>query len=273
MADYSWVEPLINAGASVLSNAESNRMSEEDKARYKAILAKLGALESPDFDVNPLTAEAGTEDPQLRALQLQSLAGLGEIQRSGGLTLADQAAQNKAMNQTARQESAGRNAIQARMDARGTGSSGANLAMQLSNNQSAANRASEVGMNTAASAQRRYIDSILKQGQMAGQMSDRDMRAKKARDVMNQYNQKNRNVQGQQGFQNNVTKITGQMPGTNAMIGLNQAQSGRNSDFITGMGAGIGSLATDGTRDRGQNAPSGSEQQFEDIESAWDEED
>ncbi len=278
MGDYSWIGPLVNAGAGALANSNSNAASEEDKARYKAILAKLGALQTPGFDTNALTAEAGQLDPELKAKQMQAMAALGEIQKSGGLTLADQAALNKVLNQTARQESAGRNAIQARMDARGTGSSGANLAMQLSNNQAAANRANETGMNTSAAAQKRYLQSILEQGQLSGQMSDRDIRAKQARDLMNQYNQKNKNTYAQQGYNNDLSKITGQMPGTAAMVGLNQAQAGRNSEFISDTGAGVGALATDLTRtkrpasDASSTAPTGygTDDQYNNIDDEFE---
>ncbi len=241
---------IMQALLGMVAENEANGMRTTEKARLQEILGLMKHVQQPEFDTSPLNAEAGQVDQGLKGKQLEAMAGLGEITRSGGMTLADKAAQNEAMNKAARQEAAGLSAIQQRMDARGTGSSGANLAMQLSNNQSSANRANDIGMKTAGNAQRRYLDALLKQGQMASNMSDQDMKARQARDVMKQYNQKNRNTYSQQRYANEAANIAARAGATQPLVALGMQGADNYQTRMANYGAAGGQAVDNVMRDQ-----------------------
>ena len=249
--DYSWVGPLIQGAGSAIGQANAQHLTDEDRARMKALLAKLGGLQTPNLNSNPLDAEAGRVDPELRASQMRALSKLKSIQDSGGLTLEDQAAQNKALNRSDRSASAGQARILESLAARGQGSSGNVLAAQLANQQGAAERANETGMTTAGAAQRRYLESILAQGKMSGEMQDRDFRARTARDSIAQYNRKMLNGNSQQNFNDELSKITGQQPGTNSLVDFDQVAAQRMRNQGATLGAAGDAAWTDATRNKG----------------------
>jgi hypothetical protein len=185
------------AGISALGKAFSGGDRREAEEQMRKALAEYGFGPSQIEEViaqqlGPSAQEGVTTDPQYKEAQQRALNSFLEMEQSGGLTLADQAAQNKVMNKVARQESAGRSAITNDMAARGTLGGGAELAMKLKNQQDGAARANEVGMDTAANAQRRYFDSILARGNTAGNMRDQEFgeksRAAEAADRIAQYN-------------------------------------------------------------------------------------
>lgn len=189
------VGPLVAAGMSANAGSEDRELA---RRILQQMMAKYGKLSTPQLDELPPellgdTALAGLEtDPKLREHEMGALDSLSEMADSGGLTIADRAALNRVQNQTARRESAGRAAIANDFAARGQLGSGAQLAMSLANQQDSANRASDAAMDTAGNAQRRYYDAVLKRGQMAGQMSDRDYARKadaaRARDMIAKHN-------------------------------------------------------------------------------------
>lgn len=188
--------------AQLAAGAAGQYASESQRAQAGKLLQdaldRFGQLTPPELpqvsaeQLGPSEAGAVSGDPKMKALQLAALNRLSDIQNAGGLTLQDRAVLDKVQGDLARQESAGRSQIANQMAARGMLNSGNALAMQLQNQQGSADRAQQYGLNTAAQAQARYLDSILKQGTMAGAMRGQDFderfQAAKARDAINQYN-------------------------------------------------------------------------------------
>lgn len=197
--DYAALIQMLGSVAGGLSaNAAGAPDREQARRILEMMLEKYGQLKTPELQDAPAeelgdTALAGlSTDPRLQEAQYGSLDALKQIQDMGGLTLEDRAALNKVQGQTARQESAGRASIANDFASRGQLGSANQLAMAMSNQQNSANRVAEAGENTAATAQRRYFDSILQRGRLGGEMDDRQYRQKsdaaRARDLIAQHN-------------------------------------------------------------------------------------
>lgn len=242
------------AGAAAGQNAEGRKILEAALARFRDI--PLPQLEKMLAETVGSSAEGGVSaDPQLAAAQRNVLAKIQQIEDKGGMTLEDQALLNRSMGAAARQESAGRAQIRNQMQARGVANSGADLAMQLQNQQGAAERANQSGLDVAAQAQRRAYDALLARGRMAGGMRDQDFgersRAAQARDSLARFNagaqeraqQYNLNLP-QRGFENQM-RLTGASAGMeNSLAGMH-ANDARNTQ---NMFAGFGAAAAEGMR-------------------------
>lgn len=133
-------------------------------------------------------------DPTLRARQMDALSQLGDVAQ-GGFTLSDRAALEAAQSDINAQERGARDAIMQNMQARGMSGSGMELLAQLQGQQAAASQAHSAGLEQAGMAQRRALDAMAQQGQMAGQMRGQDFgqaaQVAQARDAMNQFNTRN----------------------------------------------------------------------------------
>lgn len=174
---------------------QAGKYTAEQKKMLEEIYNKIKAGNFPQLkaeDLPPSEAGQVASAPELRAAQMAAMNKMKEITDSGGFTLEDRAAQNKAMSGVARQNTAQHQRVLESMAQRGVGGSGAELVANLKNNQDSAERASDQGMQTAAAAQKRYYDSIMGRAKMAGDMRsqdfDQDFRAANARDIRNQYN-------------------------------------------------------------------------------------
>lgn len=176
-----------------------------DKMRQRAIDA-FNAIQTPDLKnlqvqldkyvqqglLSPEQAEAKllqsnafndiVTDPELEGAQKQALSELQRVSTEGGLTAVDRARLADITDQQ-NQEARGRNeAIMQSARERGTGSSDMNLINQLINEQSAADRASKRGLDVAALAQDRALQSMISEGNLAGGIRGQDYaeEAKKA---------------------------------------------------------------------------------------------
>lgn len=244
--------------------AAANTATEADRAQARQILQKMmdnyGKISAPTLsNVAPETlgdtALAGVqEDPTLRNAQYGELSGLQQIQDDGGMTLADRASQNTAMNQVARKDQAGRAAIADDFASRGQLGSGAQLAMSLKNQQQSAQSAADVGMNTAAAAQKRYYQSVLDKGQAAGQISDRqysrDATAAKARDAIASHNAAAKtdaarysNSIANQNFSNQMGLTSAQSGAGYKQADYLNADADRKAKQITGTASGLSKIA------------------------------
>lgn len=132
------------------------------------------------------------DDPQYRAQQSSADASLNDIIQGGGLTLADRAALNSIQAKAARNASAANAGVANQMAARGTLDSGAQLGMELANNQNSAELASQAGESAAGQAQARAYAAIQERARQAGAGLDRTYRqnanAATAQDSINRYN-------------------------------------------------------------------------------------
>jgi hypothetical protein len=197
--------------------------------------------------MGPSAFEGITTDPRARSAQYEALAQLQQLARSGGLNLQDRATLARANQEGARQASAARSGIAADMAARGQYGGGQQLAMQLANQQAAANRGAQTGLETAAMAQRRGLDAILEGGRLGGQLRGQDYdeksRTAQARDLVSRYNADSRAgaarynaMLPQQQFQNKL-----QVTGAKAQArGARAGQHGQSADDTRQLYAGIG---------------------------------
>lgn len=137
-------------------------------------------------------------DPRLKDAQIAALASLQE-RTNGGYSVEDRAAINRAINESAMQERAQRDALIANANARGVGGSGVALAQQLTAQQNAANRANQNTLDVAAEGRRRALEAVMQSGQLAsnmrGQEFDQQARVAAAQDAINQFNTRNVNDQ------------------------------------------------------------------------------
>lgn len=171
--------------------AEARRILDEAAKLYDAVdLPKLEQAVAQE--IGPSAFESISTDPAYKTAQLDALNRLGQIAEEGGLTLADKAAMNQIMGQLSRRDAAARAATKEEMQARGTLGAGAELASRLAAQQDTSQLASERGMATAAQAQQRALDAIMRRGEMAGGLRSQEYGEKsdvaRAKDIINQYN-------------------------------------------------------------------------------------
>ncbi len=249
--DYGAIIQLLT---SMYGQQAADQQRGEAKAALERALGRFSKVPDPEFAPELGASEAGgvSADPELVAAQKAALAKMGLIESSGGLTLEDEAAQAKAMGQASRVAGANRAAITNQMAARGTGGSGAELAMQMSNSQAAGERANQAGMDSAANAQKRYFQSILARGQMAGNMrgQDFDERTKSAtaRDLRSQYNHGYGRNNAQQTFENRMRRTGAQAGMDSALSGMSNDSAGRTARHYAAMGV-AGDKFVDGIMD------------------------
>lgn len=182
------VWPVVAAVAGgVLMNEYQKAQAAGDDRKAKQLMNQMleqyNGIEQPEFyqpeytgltyqdtAYNPMTSkwEDVASDPAMAQKQQASLAALDQIAQSGGMTLTDKANINEIQGQAAMQDKARRDAIRQNMQMSGRGGGGMDLLSQLQSSQAATNQTNQQGMNVAGMAQQRALDSILKSGQMAG---------------------------------------------------------------------------------------------------------
>ncbi len=153
-----------------------------------------------DFDptmLSNLPQQGSTEfsgisvDPSTRAAQMSALSQL-QSRTQDGYNAQDRAAIAQVQGDNAQQEASQRGALQANMQARGAGGSGAELAMQLANQQGAASRNNTAGLQIAAGGRAQALQAIMQSGQLAGQVHDQDYNEQaqraQAQDKIKQFN-------------------------------------------------------------------------------------
>ena len=229
---------------------------------YDTFIPELLNYESADYQLTG-------EDPLVRAAQMDALKRLAGLAESG-LSEVDAAGFDRARDQATQIARGEREAAIQNANARGVGGSGLEFAMREMGNQSAAERAQDAGLQTAAeSARQRALYQQAFGNALSQQRSD-DFRVNAANTgIINQFNRENtagRNAMNQgnaqlknsafqynQGlkdkrFQNQMSRATGQI-GLNDKdmeIGLAEnEQDRRRRGAMTGLiGAGIGGFAT-----------------------------
>ena len=134
-------------------------------------------------------------DPSLKQAQLSALQKLQQIGSDGGLTLAEQATQQKTLADIESQNRGRQEAIANQYAARGLGGSGLELVQQQMSAQDATNRASQQQLSNLGSARERALQAIMQSGQLAGNMGEQefDQQSKRAaaQDAINRFNTQN----------------------------------------------------------------------------------
>lgn len=237
----------IGAANSAAGRSKEEQLLEEAARQYDIPLPVLERILAEQL--GPSAMEGVSTDPRLRQEQMAAVNALNDVATTGD-TPEMRAAMNRILGDVARNESAGRNAILNNMRARGVSGSGAELAAQLSNNQAAAERAQDAGLQTAAQQQKRMLDAVLSKGQLAGQMRSQEFGEQsdvaRAKDAISRYNADAKTRAqyynaglNQQNFDNRYKLATGQ---ANALAkqGNQAAESGAASAAMWG---GIGNAA------------------------------
>lgn len=193
-----------SAGGAAIGSASGAGDRDRQRRLIESILREYGDLDVPELEkmvaeqMGPSAQEGvrGEMDPRFIQEQHSVLDSLKRLEDQGGENAETRAVLNKILGDTGRQEAAGRNAILNNMRARGVSGSGAELAMQLNNNQQAAERTQQAGLDQAGQANRRLLDTIMARGNLSSQARGQDYRelsdAARAKDMINQYNADNR---------------------------------------------------------------------------------
>ena len=164
---------LIMAGIGALGGLISQAFAAGDKAKaeqYRNLaMAELG-IELPPIEViavNPEIVEsaAAKVGGNLEAQQTRMDALRQLSRRAGeGYTVEERAALNQALGDVAAQERGAREAIMRKLPAQ----SGARVAAMLSNQQAAAQQASQQGLDIAAQGRRKALEALAATGKLAG---------------------------------------------------------------------------------------------------------
>lgn len=246
--------PAIN----ILGGLVAELMAKGERDKAEALLqqaAKEGQIPVPELEriaaeqLGPSAFESIQIDPRYETAQNAALDKLLEISESGGLTLQEKANMNRLLGQSARANNAANAQVRNNMASRGVGGSGAELAMQLSNNQAAASRNSDIGLDNAARAEQRALDAIMSRGEMAGrvrgQSFDEKSRIAQARDEINRVNMAARERAqyynaglGQQDWQNRMTVSQNRGAGLRSLAGMHSNNANGTAQRIGGAAQG-----------------------------------
>ncbi len=248
-----WASMIGQLAGVAVGTAMSQMDKNEAMGLIKSVSDEFGRINVPALQQLVLEKQGPSQlagihdDPAYRAQQAAADAQLNDIISSGGLTLADKASLNAIRNKLSRSESAGRNAIEGGMAARGSLDSGAQLAMQLQGNQQTANAAAEEGARTAGMAQNRAFEAIRERARNAGQGLDRsfaqEARKASAQDAINAGNTAIANTANkynagipQQNFANQMALTNAKAGPTYALAGAKAGQAKDTQQTWQGVG-------------------------------------
>lgn len=248
------------AGASAIGAGAAGVDRERQRAMLERILAEYGDIDIPTLQnlaaetLGPSAQESvrGQMDPRLRTEQMSTLDTLGDFAQDGD-TASSKAAMHRILSGVARQESAGRNAILNNMRARGVSGSGAELAMQLDNQQDSADRAHTAGLEESAAAQRRMLEAAVQKGRFAGDVRKQDYGEMSdeatAKDMISKFNATSRDSTNRHNAQLPAQQFAmkmGVMNGkANAASGV-ASNYGQSADRAAQTGYGVGQAINQG---------------------------
>jgi hypothetical protein len=262
----------VGITAQILSGLIAEALSKGDRdlaEHYLQQAANDGNIPLPDLQkiaaetLGPSAMESVSTDPRLESAQYAALDKLQGISDAGGYTLTDEANLNRILGKTNRAANAQNAAVREDMAARGVGGSGAEVAMQLANNQAQAQRGADEGLDVAAQAQQRALDAIMARGEMGGKMRgqsfDEQAQKAQAKDMIARYNATAKDRAnyynaglGQQDYENRVGAANRRAAGHRA-----QAQIAQNrADSTRRMVGGVGNSVAYGAGAVGQYAGS-----------------
>lgn len=241
---------LGTAIAGAVTQQQGNQARQEQLQHILDMYQRMGLPVLPELAAQTLDSSAQarvTSDPNLELAQMQSLRGLQDTAATGGNTQADRAAMYVAENDANQNARARERALQASLDSRGLGSSGAAMALRAGGAREAANTSAMAGMKSQLAARERALAATQAGGQLAGsirgqQFNERD-RAAQARDAWAKYNADARTSANrynaalpQQNFNNQMTvnqQIAAARSGVGNGAAANAQQAGQQ---IAGLG-------------------------------------
>lgn len=254
------VGAAVSVGGAVLSYLTGEGKTREAEAVINAARDEYGRIQPEKLEEAAISVLGPTEmakiqaDPKFKAAQEQGLAQMEEMQAGGGFNNEDRANLNRIRNETARRNTSRNALLREEMQARGIGGSGAELAMRQADNQAAAERESQAGLDTAAQAQKRYFDAIRERTRMAGDMRAQDFGEQaakaQAQDRINQYNQafqfdqaRYNNDIRQKNYANQVGAAERRYGMAQDRANLIAGQGARSSQMIGGVASNLGNAA------------------------------
>lgn len=147
------------------------------------------------LELGPSAMEDIGVDEQLKLEQLKALAGIGDI-AEGGLTEADLAASRQIRRDVGQADQARQQQVLMEMAQRGVLGSGGELAARLGAGQQATERQAAASDELIRQAQARSLQALGQQGNLAGQIRGQEFGEQsdiaRARDVIGQFNVRNR---------------------------------------------------------------------------------
>lgn len=194
----------VNSGLSA-SEAQAQAMAalQQAQANVAKVGASYDALGRPNYkDIDPGSTQLGASglgnirnNPQDIQAENEAMAQLKDLADHGGLSLADMQSLNEIQGNLNHNVQANRQGLANQYAARGQLGSGQQLAMELSGQQDAAQKANQAGESTAAQAQQRALQAIGQRGTMGRQMNQDEYQkqadAAKANDLIKQRNMEN----------------------------------------------------------------------------------
>lgn len=136
-----------------------------------------------------------SSDPRLKDQQMAALGALSELANNGGMSAEDKANLARLQSETSQADKGRRDAILQNIHARGMGGSGMELLSQLQSSQAATDRQSQGSLDVAGMAQKRALEAMMNQGQMAGSIRNQDFgeqsQVAQAQDAIKKFNSSN----------------------------------------------------------------------------------
>ena len=250
------IGPGIQAGSGLLAYLASMPDRRRAEQLLEQAAGSLGSLSIPELEqinaeeLGPSAFENIQANPEAIAAQREGLARLGELSKRG-YGIEDLAAQTEALRRSGRQEQAGRQRILADAAARGQSGAGTTLAAMLANQQGAAERGADIGLQTGANAQRRMYEALLARNQAAANLRGQDFQEQaqkaQARDMIARYNadarrsataQRNANTQWRYGAQRQ--QAADKLAGAQMQAGIYGNRADQLAGLISGVGSGVG---------------------------------
>jgi hypothetical protein len=236
------IAAVASLAGSAIGYAASEKSRQQQEKWIQAATDAYGNIDLPKLkelivkDVGPTRLAEIQTDPRYKQAEFSADDALKTMGESGGLTLGDKAA------------------LEAGMESRGQLGSGAQLAMQLQNQQQAAQQASDAGAQTAGQAQARAYQAILDRARLAqtNQAQDWNQQAQvaSAQDAINRQNQlmqyqvqTGNNSIAEQNFQNQMSLAAGKSGQAGNAAQYHQQAGSNIQQAWNQAGQGVGNIA------------------------------
>jgi hypothetical protein len=155
----------------------------------------LGEIEKTSYSNIDSEFENLSSDPRLKDAQMSALRSMQDVANNGGMNAEDRANLARVQSESAQADRGRRDAILQNMGARGMGGSGMELLAQLQSSQAATDRQAQQGLDITGMAQRRALEAMMQQGNMAGNIRGQDFGEQstvaQAQDAIKKFNASN----------------------------------------------------------------------------------
>lgn len=240
---------IIAAAAALIGAAIASGDQAKAAAIRQGIADKYKDLPLPVLDkvvAQKLPPDAA--DRYLKSTQASQAQGdvlkkyMGEVNAQGE-TPEDRAAYLRMKNEAGGIANSAQGAVQRGMAARGLGGSGMSFALQQQGAQGAANRANEMGIQSAADARGRYMSALQGAGSMSTSMRGQELDSMKAQDSINEFNARQQTDAdrynaglNQQNYDNQMSHLAGESNALNGVANDYTSSAGATRQTASGIG-------------------------------------